>query len=96
MIFRLTAVPLNCRILALGPIHVRFFYGWSADRLEFPEQNECSVWRTKGARIIRVLPAQAGIQRLKSLDHGQQHAGMTIKWDSSGSDCNFLPKQIAV
>ena len=32
-----------------------------------------------------VLPAQAGIQRLKSLDTGQQHAGMTIKWDSSGS-----------
>jgi hypothetical protein len=32
-----------------------------------------------------VLPAQAGIQRLKSLDPGQQHAGMTIKWDSSDS-----------
>ena len=32
-----------------------------------------------------VLPAQAGIQRLKSLDPGQQHAGMTIKWDSNGS-----------
>jgi hypothetical protein len=31
-----------------------------------------------------VLPAQAGIQRLKSLDTGQQHAGMTIKRDSSG------------
>ena len=31
-----------------------------------------------------VLPAEAGTQRLKSLDPGQKHAGMTIKWDSSG------------
>jgi len=31
-----------------------------------------------------VLPAEAGIQRLKSLDPGQKHAGMTIKWDSRG------------
>ena len=30
-----------------------------------------------------VMPAQAGIQRLKSLDHGQKHAGMTHKSDSS-------------
>jgi hypothetical protein len=33
-----------------------------------------------------VLPAEAGIQRLKSLDPGQKHAGMTITWDSHGSD----------
>jgi len=32
-----------------------------------------------------VMPAEAGIQCLKSLDPGQKHAGMTIKWDSSGS-----------
>ena len=30
-----------------------------------------------------VVPAEAGIQRLKSLDPGQKHAGMTIKWDST-------------
>jgi len=33
-----------------------------------------------------VVPAEAGIQCLKSLDPGQKHAGMTIKWDSSGAD----------
>ena len=32
-----------------------------------------------------VVPAEAGIQRLKSLDPGQKHAGMTIKWDSTES-----------
>jgi hypothetical protein len=32
-----------------------------------------------------VLPAEAGIQRLKSLDFGQIHAGMTIVWDICGS-----------
>ena len=41
-----------------------------------------------GARIVirrmLVVPAEAGIQRLKSLDPGQKHAGMTIKWDSNG------------
>jgi hypothetical protein len=26
----------------------------------------------------------AGIQRLKSLDPGYKHAGMTTKWDSNG------------
>ena len=44
----------------------------------------------KSVRKILVLPAAAGIQRLKSLDPGQKHAGMTIKWDSSGSDPFFL------
>ena len=39
----------------------------------------------KSVRKILVLPAAAGIQRLKSLDPGQKHAGMTIKWDSSGA-----------
>ena len=29
-------------------------------------------------RKIHVMPAEAGIQRLKSLDPGQNHAGMTI------------------
>ena len=28
------------------------------------------------------MPAEAGIQRLKSLDPGQKHAGMTITWGS--------------
>jgi hypothetical protein len=32
-----------------------------------------------------VLPAEAGIQRLQSLDPGQRHAGMTMKWDSNDS-----------
>ena len=32
-----------------------------------------------------VVPAQAGIQRLKSLDPGPKLAGMTRKWDSSGN-----------
>jgi hypothetical protein len=31
------------------------------------------------------MPAKAGIQRLKSLDSGQKHAGMTVVWDISGS-----------
>ena len=35
-----------------------------------------------------VVPAEAGIQRLKSLDPGQQHAGMAIKWDST----DYYPK----
>ena len=35
-----------------------------------------------------VVPAEAGIQRLKSLDPGQKHAGMTIKWDSA----DYYPK----
>ena len=30
------------------------------------------------------MPAEAGIQRLKTLDPGQNHAGMTCKWDSNG------------
>ena len=34
---------------------------------------------------ILVLPAEAGIQRLKSLDSGQKHAGMTLARDISGS-----------
>jgi hypothetical protein len=35
-----------------------------------------------------VLPAEAGTQRLKSLDPGQKHAGMTIEWDSSAVTAN--------
>jgi hypothetical protein len=31
-----------------------------------------------------VVPAEAGIQRLKSLDPGQKHAGMTGKWKHAG------------
>ena len=77
------AVPLNCLILMLGPIHFPLFYGLSVDRLEFPEQNACCVWRTKEPLIVHVVPAEAGIQRLESLDPGQKHAGMTIMWDSS-------------
>jgi hypothetical protein len=30
-----------------------------------------------------VMPAEAGIQRLKSLDPGLKPAEMTIKWDSN-------------
>ena len=30
-----------------------------------------------------VMPAEAGIQSLRSLDPGQKHAGMTIVWDSN-------------
>ena len=52
-----TAVPLNCLILMLGPIHFPLFYGLSVDRLEFPEQNECCVWRTKEPLIVHVMPA---------------------------------------
>jgi len=63
-----------------------FFFGLSADRLELPLQNGCSIWNRKWNRIIHVMPAEAGIQRLKSLDPGQKHAGMTIQWDSNGSD----------
>ena len=37
---------------------------------------------------MSVMPAKAGIQRLKSLDPGQKHAGMTIKWESS--DTNYI------
>jgi len=33
---------------------------------------------------MHVMPAQAGIQCLKSLDSSSKHAGMTRKWDSSG------------
>ena len=33
---------------------------------------------------MHVVPAEAGIQRLKSLSPGQKHAGMTIKWDIYG------------
>jgi hypothetical protein len=29
------------------------------------------------------MPAEAGIQCLKSLDPSQKHAGMTRKWDSA-------------
>jgi len=36
-------------------------------------------------RNMLVLPAEAGIQRLKSLDSGQKHAGMTLASDISGS-----------
>ena len=49
---------------------------------------EACICRMPGARTVIyrmvVVPAEAGIQRLKSLDPGQKHAGMTIKWDSSG------------
>jgi len=31
-----------------------------------------------------VVPAEAGIQRLKSLDPGQKHAGMTSMWKHAG------------
>ena len=35
---------------------------------------------------MHVVPAEAGIQRLKSLDPGLKHAGMTNKWDSNAVD----------
>ena len=41
--------------------------------------------RTVICRIF-VVPAEAGIERLKSLDHGLKHAGMTTKLDGSGFD----------
>ena len=50
---------------------------------------EACIYLMPGTRTITrrmlVVPAEAGIQRLKSLDPGQKHAGMTIKWDSNGS-----------
>ena len=60
---------------------------------------EACIYLMPGARTVIcrmvVLPAEAGIQRLKSLDPGQKHAGMTIKWDSNASDlqdCVFASK----
>jgi hypothetical protein len=40
----------------------------------------------RGTAIGKMLvaPAEAGIQRLESLEPGQKHAGMTNMWDSNG------------
>ena len=38
-----------------------------------------------GIHIMFVLPAEAGIQRLKSMDPGHKQARMTIMWDSRGN-----------
>ena len=39
--------------------------------------------------ILLVMPAAAGIQRLKSLDPGQKHAGMTTIRDNNASRSHF-------
>ena len=45
----------------------------------------CLGGRTDNREMF-VVPAEAGIQRLKSLGPGQIHAGITIKWDSTDSE----------
>ncbi|MGB5278833.1 MAG: hypothetical protein WBP02_16900 [Gammaproteobacteria bacterium] len=50
-----------------------------------PEDPWCA-WRTLRTVIGSMLAvsAEAGIDRLKSLDPGQKHAGMTKKWKHAG------------
>jgi len=54
-------------------------------------QESIYVMLGRGTVIGRMLvvPAEAGIQCLKSLDPGQKNAGMTIKWDSSGVEAFY-------
>jgi len=47
-------------------------------------------WRHNVLVRMHVVPAEAGIQRLKSLDPGLKHAGMTNMWDNSDSE-PFIP-----
>ena len=52
--------------------------------LGIQESNYVMINRGTAIGKMLVVPAEADIQRLKSLDPGQKHARMTTMWDSNG------------